>query len=266
MPSWKHAAIVVVIGISSAAQAQDDFPVMDWGPIIQTEAMNSVIDEIGRSEARRAGLPYAGDRKRPQPARPVRAALSQKLGEQIRGAASEPTAVESGYAPRPGVRRALAGIMGDAAAKQDRAKGEEMRRLVLSGGAVTEYQRVAPTLGLRANNAIDAYAFYLLAQWGVANDHRADITRAQAAGVRRQAANAYAGIADQLGTDALRQEFAEMLVIQGAILAGVHEAAIRSRDDAATARYAAFARRGGTTIFSIDPALISLTDAGFRTK
>jgi hypothetical protein len=174
--------------------------------------------------------------------------------------------VTAGYAPSPAARRNLAGIMGDAAAKQAPAKGEEMRRLVLSGRAVADYTRIAPTLGFRTNDAVDAYAFYLLAQWGVANDHRRDITRTQAAAVRRQAAGAYAGIAHQLSTDALRQEFAESLIIQGVILAGVHEAAVRSSDDAALARHAALARRGGLRVFGTDPARIILTDAGFRPR
>ncbi|MET1756475.1 DUF6683 family protein [Novosphingobium sp. RD2P27] len=265
MGNLMRAAIVILFGLSTAAQAQD-FPMMDWGPIIQTEAMNSAVDEIGRSEAKRAGLPYPGDPRAAESASSVRASLAQGLAKQITDGGAPAPAVMADYAPNSAVRQKLAGIMGDAAAKHDRAKGEEMRQLVLSGQAVTEYERVAPMLGFRANDAIDAYAFYLLAQWGVASNHRADVTRRQAAGVRRQAANAYAGIAGQLETDALRQEFAEMLVIQGIILAGVHEAAVRSGDDAASARYAALARRGGEIIFSIDPARIDLTDTGFRIK
>ncbi len=266
MAQWKHAAILALLGMAHTAQAQDPFPIVDWGPTIQTEAMNSVIEDIGRSEAKRAGLPYPLDRKTSRPAGAVRASLSQRLAKQVTGGATPAVAIRAGYAPNAAVRQRIAGIMGDAAAKQDAAKGEEMRRLVQSGKALREYQRIAPMLGYGVNDAVDAYAFYLLAQWGVANDHRADVTRAQAAGVRRQAANAYAGIAGQLGTDALRQEFAEMLVTQGVILAGVHEAAVRSGDNAATGRYAALARRGGEKVFAMDPARITLTNAGFRPK
>jgi hypothetical protein len=265
MVNLRHASIVVLFGISAAAQGQD-FPVIDWGPIIQTEAMNSVIDEIGRSEAKRAGLPYPGNRKAAEPAGSFRVSLSEGLAKQVTGRARPAKAVRAGYGPSLAVRQNLARIMGDAVGKQDSAKGQEMRQLVLSRKALAEYQRVAPMLGFSANDAIDAYAFYLIAQWGVANDHRADVTRAQAAGVRRQAANAYAGIAGRLGTDALRQEFAEMLIIQGVILAAAHEAAVRNGDDAAAKRYAALARRGGEMIFSIDPTRIRLTDAGFLTK
>lgn len=265
MADWKHAVIVALFGIPGAAQAQD-FPVVDWGPFIQTEAMNSVIEEVGRTEAKRAGLPYPSDIKAPRRAGSIPASLSQSLANQLRRGGAPVKAIRAGYVPDAAVRQKLATIMGEAAAKQDPAGREAMRQLVLSGRAVREYQRIAPVLGFRPNDAIDAYAFYLLAQWGVANDHRADVTRPQAAGVRRQAANAYADIADQLATDALRQEFAEMLIIQGVILAGVHEAAVRSGDDATTTRYAALARRGGEKLFSTDPTRITLTDAGFRTE
>jgi hypothetical protein len=261
----KYVAVALLFGASTLAHALDDFPMVDWGPFMQTEAMNSVIEDIGRSEAKRAGLPYPPVRKDGQRGA-VRASLSQGLAKQLAGGAASTRADAAGYAPTAAVRKKLAGIMGDAVAQQDPAKAEEMRQLVLSGRAVNEYERIAPMFGLRKNNAIDAYAFYLLAQWGVANDHRADVTRAQVAGVRRQAANAYASIAGELGTDALRQELAEMLVIQGVILAGVHEAAVRSGDEAALKRHAALARRGGETVFSIDPARIALTDAGFRSK
>lgn len=262
MAQWKHAAILALAGTSHAAAAQD-FPVVDWGPMMQTEAMNGVIEDVGRSEGRKS---QPSDHKSKGPAVALRASLSQALANHVTGRASPVAPVTASYVPSAAVRERLAGIMGDAAAPRDTAKRAEMRRLVMSGQAIREYQRIAPMLGLRVNDAIDAYAFYLLAQWGVANDHRADVTRAQAAGVRRQAASAYAGIAGQLGSDALRQEFGEMLVIQGVVLAGAHEAAVRSGDDAATRRYAALARRGGEKVFAMDPAGIALTDAGFRPK
>ncbi len=170
------------------------------------------------------------------------------------------------YKPDPNVRRKLADIMSQAAAKQGPGPAEDMRKLVLSGEGVAQYQKVAPMLGYRANDAIDGLAFYLLAQWGVANDYRPAITRAQAAGVQRQAANAFAAVADQVHSDALRQEFGEMLMIQGAIMAGTHEHAVRAGDDAALARYADMAREGGQPLFQADPVDIILTDDGFRRK
>jgi hypothetical protein len=266
MAIQKYAAAVLLAGVSTLAHAMDDFPMVDWGPMIQTEAMNSVIEDIGRSEAKRAGIPYPNDRKARRGGT-VQASLSQGLASQVSGQGAATKAVAAaGYAPTAAVRKKLAGIMGDAFAGQDPAAAEEMRQVVLSGRAVSEYERIAPNLGLRRNDAIDAYAFYLLAQWGAANDYRPDVTRAQVAGVRRQAASAYAGIASQLGTDALRQEFAEMLIVQGVVMAGVHETAVRSGDEAAVKRHSAVARRGGENVFSMDPARIALTDVGFRAK
>lgn len=170
------------------------------------------------------------------------------------------------YRPAPAVRRKLAEIMAKGAAKEGAMQAADMRALVLSGEAVRQYERVAPRLGYRPNDAIDGLAFYLLAQWGVANDYRPDVTRTQAAAVRAQAAAAFANVADQVNSDALRQEFGEMLMIQGAIIAGTHEAALRAGDQATLDRYAAMAREGGRQLFQADPADIRLTDQGFRRK
>jgi hypothetical protein len=252
------ALIAAAAMIASPALAQG----VDWGSIIHTEAMNSAIEEAAREGAGDARLTAR------QSSPSVTSALSQGFVAQTAPDADvpAPAAVSARYKPSPQVRQKLAGIMGDAAAKQGQAQGEEMRQLVLSGKALAEYQRIAPAFGLRANDAIDAFTFYMLAQWGVANDYRADFSRAEVAGVRQQAANAYAGVAGQLATDALRQEFAEMLVVQGAILSGAHEAAVRAGDDAATATYAALARQGGRTIFTMDPTTMELTDEGFKQK
>ncbi|MCD0504168.1 hypothetical protein [Bordetella petrii] len=61
--------------------------------------------------------------------------------------------------------------------------------------------------------------------------------------VRENIATIMADAAEQRkpGTDALRQQFAEMLIVQGIIMAGVHEAAVRGNDTVAVQRYAAMA-------------------------
>ena len=232
---------------------------VDWGPMIQSEAMGSAIAEAGREGARpRSSAPttsFMDD-------------LARSFSAQTAPgpSASKAAAVTATYKPSLQVRQKLAQIMGDAAAKQSAAAGEDMRKLVLSGEAVSQYQRVAPSMGLRANDAVDAFAFYMLAQWGVANDYREIFTPAQVSGVRRQAANAYAGVADQLPTDALRQEFGEMLIVQGMAMSGVHETAVQNGDEATASRAAQLARKGGAKIFTMDPTTIELTESGFRKK
>lgn len=193
---------------------------------------------------------------------------SEGMGQALLNAdpGQMPPAVDSSYRPSDAERQKLAQIMGDAAARDGAEQGTQMRQLVLSGEAVREYEKIAPALGLRPNDAVDALAFYLLAQWGVANDYRPMFTPAQVAGVRRQAANAYASVAAQVTTDALRQEFGEMLVVQGMIMAGVHENAVKRGDQATIARAVALAREGGTKLFTVDPTTIDLTDNGFHQR
>jgi len=174
--------------------------------------------------------------------------------------------IDATYESAPAVRTRLAEIMAQESENRQAGTGSQMRELVQSGRAMSEYQRVAAMLGYNPNDAADALAFYLLALWGVANDHRAEVTQQQAAGVARQAHSAFAVIADQLDTDAKRQEFGEMLAIQGVIVAGTHEAAVRSGDDAALHLYADLARQGATRLLNSDPTDIVLTDSGFSLK
>lgn len=251
---WLPGMLALALAPSAArAQMEGAF---DMGVL----GMNGAIDHVTRSEAARA--------KGKQPAPPPSQAIARSLASQVNGhsnTASAPVPSAS-YRANADVRVRIAGIMADAAEQRTPGTAQEMRELVTSGKALREYERIAPAIGLHTNDAIDALAFYLLAQWGVANDHRNDITRAQVAGVRRQAANAYAAIADQLGAGELHQQFAEVLIVQGIIMSGVHEAAVMGNDAAAAQRYAAMARRGGQALFTMDPTEIALTDNGFRRK
>lgn len=249
--------LVAMAQLSTPVQAQT-YGAFDMGMLTNTLAQ----DHVTRSQRSRTRAPQGAPSGNASGMRQ----LSQALSLEARSPSTSAPAVDAGYAATQAVRNKLADIMGEAAGSQGPTEASDMRKLVLSKAALNEYVRIAPSLGYRANDAVDALAFYLLAQWGVANDHRADVTRTQAAAVRRQAANAYAQVADQLGTDALRQEFAEMLVIQGTIMAGTHEAAVRSGDEAALQRYAALARQGGQMLFTMDPTTIALTDNGFRQR
>lgn len=44
----KCAALVAASLLSTPSMAQDSFPVVDWGPMMQTEAMNSAMDYAAR--------------------------------------------------------------------------------------------------------------------------------------------------------------------------------------------------------------------------
>jgi hypothetical protein len=248
---------LLFLGLATAAAispAHAQYGAFDMGALTNTLSQDHVT-MTERKRARQTVRPATMDR------------LSRALAQQTdRATASVAPLASADYTPSTAVRQRLATIMADGTVHIGQREADEMRQLVLSRSALNEYERIAPGLGFKRNDAIDAFAFYLLAQWGVANDHRADITRTQAAAVRRQAAHAYATIADQLDSNALRQEFGEMLAVQGTIMAGAHEAAARKGDRATLQRYADLARRGGRMIFTIDPTRIALTNAGFRKK
>lgn len=245
-------AFLITVCIPGAAHAT--YGAFDMGALTGTLSQ----DHVTKSEEARA---RAGGQS---PGLPI-SSLSQSIARQTRGLPA-PDAVSASYRPSQAVRARLAEIMAEGAEQRQPGTAAEMRELVLSKKALDEFQRVAGQMGLRTNDAADALAFYMLAQWGVANDYRAEITPVQVAAVRQQARSAFATIADQLDTDALRQEFAEMLAIQGTIMAGVHEAAVRAGDSVVLQRYADLAREGGRQLFTIDPTRIALTDQGFRRK
>lgn len=52
MAPWKCAAIVGALGMSATAQAQDG---VDWGGLMQTEAMGSAMEEAAREGSRETG-------------------------------------------------------------------------------------------------------------------------------------------------------------------------------------------------------------------
>lgn len=48
MPKWRIVTAIALAAPTSAAWGQDDFPVVDWGPTIHTEAMRSATDYAAR--------------------------------------------------------------------------------------------------------------------------------------------------------------------------------------------------------------------------
>ncbi|MBB4859172.1 hypothetical protein HNO88_002501 [Novosphingobium chloroacetimidivorans] len=76
----KLAAVTFACSASTAALAQDDFPIVDWGPTIQTEAMNSAMDYAARQGSGTTSKP----RTRTAQMTPERRAKLKSLCSQIR--------------------------------------------------------------------------------------------------------------------------------------------------------------------------------------
>lgn len=71
MRLWRICAVAVVAGGVTVAQAQDSFPVVDWGPTMQTEAMNSAMDYAARSGGSSGATQKPGARSGPHTAADV---------------------------------------------------------------------------------------------------------------------------------------------------------------------------------------------------
>lgn len=246
----------LMLGLAPSA-ANAAYGAFDMGALTGTLSQ----DHVTKSEEARAGRDAA------DPTRSPIQALSQSIAQQTRGVAApaaEP--VSASYRPTEEVRARITEIIAEDSERRQAGTGAEVRKLIESGEPLNEFNRVAPQMGLQRNDAIDALAFYLIGQWVIANNHQGDIGEAQVMGVRRQSAAAYATIADQLGTDAIRQEFAETLAIQGAMMLGGFKTAIVRNDSALIDKFVSLARQGGRQLFTMDPAQIALTDEGFRRK
>ncbi|MDJ0278948.1 hypothetical protein QLH51_19355 [Sphingomonas sp. 2R-10] len=169
------------------------------------------------------------------------------------------------YRVDPGVRQKVVRIFLDNGPK-DPGYVAEVKQYVASGRVFREFAGIAPRFGFRTGDAVDAYAFYLMVQWGLANDYRPDPTRAQVAGVRAQAARALAPMAGSLGSSAARQEFADTLIAQGVLMAAAHGYAVKQGDTATLRKLASYARRGGAKVFDMDPTRLALVNTGFRPR
>lgn len=255
--------LLAALAVPTASSAQIE-GVFDMGMLTMDAAMSHVEQHEEGRAGRQATKPPARNRAaRPQP-RPSQA-LAGALARQTRGESpSAPAALSGAYRPSPAARAQVIGVLTTEAEQRAPGSSQEMRSLV--DPALQEYARFAPTVGYKADDAVDALAFFLMAQWAVATDYRPDVTRAQAAGVRQQAAQAYAAVAGQMTTDAQRQQFAEVLVVKGALIASIHTDAVKAGDEAAVARYVAMTRRSAQGLFAMDPTRLALTDQGFRAK
>jgi uncharacterized protein involved in copper resistance len=64
MALWEIAIAFAIVGMPTAAMAQDDFPMVDWGPTMQTEAMNSAMDHAARQGSGQAAANRSVPRSR----------------------------------------------------------------------------------------------------------------------------------------------------------------------------------------------------------
>lgn len=143
----------------------------------------------------------------------------------------------------------------------DPAGADQLQKLFASQDVIDQIGKGVAAYDLHIDNLADAFTLYWVNAWSASRGRQDTGSKEQAAGVRRQAANAMLA-SSQLGTlnDAQKQEFAESLLIQGMMLDAAVNAA--QSDPAKMAQVKAGARRGAKAI-GLDLDLIELTPTGF---
>ncbi|HEX8554618.1 MAG TPA: DUF6683 family protein [Sphingomonas sp.] len=115
--------------------------------------------------------------------------------------------------------------------------------------------------GLRIDDVADAYAVWWMSAWGAAHGDASTPSRAKAQAVRAQAARALAATSELArADDAAKQEFAEALLVQTALIDGMVEQ--YGRDPAMAPKIAASVRQGAKAS-GVDLDAMTLTETGF---
>jgi hypothetical protein len=122
-------------------------------------------------------------------------------------------------------------------------------------------EKMRETYGMRANNVADAYAVWWSSAWMGAQGRSDDPTPKQMAMVKQQAIDALAATPAFAGaSDAAKQELAEALLVQAALIGAAVET---YGNDPATLAKVRTAIAEGAKAAGVDLNAMKLTDAGF---
>ncbi len=143
----------------------------------------------------------------------------------------------------------------------DPAGAADLERLFADGDIVEKIGSTLAPHGLRVDNLADAYAVYWINAWQAGHGINAESPRSTNAAVRVQAAQALGATVDVMrATDATKQELAESLLLQAAL---IDVAVTQAGGDRARLRAIADATAQGARKMGFDPQAVELTEAGF---
>jgi hypothetical protein len=198
----------------------------------------------------------------------IMARTSEAESEADRGSAkrgSKPsvsTSAVTTYSPSAARTRANLAAFASKTRKVDPEGAAKMDQLFASTDIIGQIgQGIAP-YGLKTNNVADAYAVYWINAWeasrGIAG---ASETRQRAQAVRTQASNAMAAVpALATATDAQKQEFAEAMLVQAALISAYMDDAA---GNPAQLRAIGAAVAKGAKAMGLDLDTMDLTPNGF---
>ncbi len=166
------------------------------------------------------------------------------------------------YSARSSDRKANLARLVEKTRATDPASAAKMAQIFASTDIIAQMDRLMQqTYGMRANNVADAYAMWWTSAWNGAQGRNDDPSAGQMAMVKRQAANALAATPEfAAATDAGKQELAEALLVQAAMIQGTIDT---YKSDPAMLAKARAAIAKGAKGMGLDLSTMTLTDEGF---
>ncbi|GAA0745264.1 MULTISPECIES: DUF6683 family protein [Sphingomonas] len=165
------------------------------------------------------------------------------------------------YAPSKARRMAnLARFVSKTRAADPRG-ADDLQKLFAQGDFIEKIGALVAPQGLRIDNIADAYALWWITAWEAAHGDNDTPNRATLAAVRRQAASAIGATGEIAGaSDAQKQELAEALWVQSALLDGAVE---QAKQNPERMRAIGDAARKGAAQMGLDLDSFALTAHGF---
>lgn len=233
--------LTVLLPALTPASAQG----VDWGGIMQTEAMNSVVEEIAQQQA----------------ADVARRDVSQPLQEK----GQEASETDLSYSSSPTRTSRNLRIFLDRSKASNPALADDLEQLFSAVDVVGEVGKAMRGYGLSPDNVADAYAVWWISAWSAANGVETTDDPAIYQAVKMQARAAFAATPDFAKLpDADRQQFAEASIIQAVLLDTANDG-MRGTNPQGMAALAANARKGAKDM-GIDLDTLVLTREGFRPR
>lgn len=148
----------------------------------------------------------------------------------------------------------------------DPASGAEMAKF-LEGDVVATVGKMIEPIGLRTDNIADAVALYVMEAWEISNDQVMAPDRARAQAVRQQMVRVI-GAAPVItrASDADKQDFAEDMIIQAAMLSSAYATAKQTGDAAQVRAVSDAADKGARNALGMNLRTLAMTPAGLRAK
>ncbi|WP_375404675.1 DUF6683 family protein [uncultured Sphingomonas sp.] len=166
------------------------------------------------------------------------------------------------YAPSVVRRRVNLARFIQRSRRADPVGAVRMEKIFASTDVIAAMDRELGPHGLRIDNVADAYSVYWMNAWGAANGDTSLPSRATVQAVRAQVAETLATVpAMRDADDAVRQELAEALLVQAALISATQET---YKDDPAMAAKLAAAVRKGARESGLDLDAMTLTDRGLH--